>query len=471
MIIRIIEKLEIKITRLIVLIFVIASALVAINRHWQFSSFWYDFGIFDETVWQFSKFKLPVIPTKGNKVIWADHFNPSIISLVPLYWLTDQEEVIILAQIIFVGLSALFIYEIARSKIKNVYLRLSLLVSYLGYVGTQNALYTDVHNMVFAVLPLAMMFWAVYKKKWKIYWLSLIWLLGWQENAAGIGLGVGLWMILSKKQKKYGLITILLSVVWALVAVKIIMPYFQGGSYQYQPEWPKVWYEWVTRFVWPPVKFKTLVATLASFTFLPLFYLPLLPALGEQFLERFVLNQAATRWDWGMHYNAILIPLLFVSSVEVIVRLQKKLRLKSHIKCWMVGLAGLNLAIVFFIHQFYLPGPLGLAIRTKFYQQREQNSHYQDFLEKIPRDKGLIMTNNNLAAHLTHDQVVLLNKKYAQINPKVVAIYIASDQNENNFFPIKYVGAERLVEELMKDKDYQLIYVKPIEAGYIFVKK
>ena len=463
---RTIEKLEIKIIRLIVLIFVIASALVALNRHWQFSSFWYDFGIFDETVWQFSKFKLPVIPTKGNKVIWADHFNPSIISLAPLYWLTDQEEVIILAQIIFVGLSALFIYEIARSKIKNIYLRLSLLISYLGYVGTQNALYTDVHNMVFAVLPLAMMFWAVYKKKWKIYLFSLVWLLGWQENAAGIGLGVGLWMILSKKkQKKYGLITILISVVWALIAIKIIMPYFQGGSYIYQPEWPRVWHEWITRFVYPPVKLKTIIVTLSSYSFLPLFYLPLLPALGGQILERFVLNQVATRWDWGMHYNAILIPLLFISSIETVSWLQKKVKIKKIFSF----LAVLNLGIVFFIHQFYLPGPLGLAIRHEFYQQTKNNKHYQKILDYIPRDKGLIMTQNNLAAHLTHEQVVLFDKKYDKFNPGVIAIYLIEGQNANNFFPLKEGEVRDMVSNLTDNKKYEQL--RSVSNAYIFVKQ
>jgi len=129
---------------LLILVFAIASSLVAVHRHWQFDSFWYDFGIFDETVWRLSRLELPLIPTIKYQLVWGDHFNPSILLLVPLYWLTNQQSIIIIAQVLYVALSAFFIYEIAKIKINNIFLRFSLLFSYLGYVGMQNALYTDV---------------------------------------------------------------------------------------------------------------------------------------------------------------------------------------------------------------------------------------------------------------------------------------------------------------------------------------
>lgn len=436
-------------------LYCIAASLVSLHRYWQYNAFWYDFGIFDETVWKLSQFKLPVItqlnPPQG-KIVWADHFNPSSIFLAPFYWISNKQEIILVAQTIFVGLSAFIGFLITKKEIKSKIVRLSLLVSYLGFVGLQNALFTDVHNIVFALLPLMLSIWAIYQRRWQLYFLFLFITLGWQESMAAVGAGLGLFLILRKdKNIKVGLLTLATSLFYGILTMKVIIPVFRGNPYTYQPDIPTVWYEWIMRFFIPPeMKLKAILATFATFGFLPLFNISTVPMIVEHYLERFVLNMAATRWDLGFHYNVLLSPIMFLASLEVIRRLQNNKRVK---KLLLLLWGIITITIVVFLHRFYLHGPLMLATHPAFYQTTKQMKFLDDFVKKIPKDKFL-MTQNNLATHFTHGKTVLLNLDYQEIKPDVVAVDIREGQNANNFFPLQPHEVKNLVASLSADLNY-----------------
>lgn len=351
-------------------------------RHEQFDSFWYDFGILDETIWKLSRFHMPSIPALGNRIVWGDHFNPSAMLVAPFYWLTSNQRIIIVAQVGYVTLSALFLYQVLTKLVNNVTLRISLLVSYLWFVGMQNAMYTDIHNMVFAVLPLSVILWAIVYERWSWYWLALIWFLGWQENSAGIVLGLSIYVwFKNSKFKRKAVITAVIGILYAILVTQFVMPLYLGSNYQYSPEIPKNLLDLVSSFFYPWIKLKTIVGSLAQFTFLPLFFPPLWPAIGEQYLERFVFNNAATRWDMGFHYNAILAPLFLLSSAEFISKLQSKVKGNF----LFTILAVVNLSMLFGLHRFYYHGPFDLVFRTEYWGQVERNTHYKHFLKTLPK--------------------------------------------------------------------------------------
>lgn len=111
-------------------LFTVAGIVVSLNRFWQYDVYYYDFGIFDQAIWSVSRFQPPIIEhiVVGGKWIFADHFNPSIFLLSPLYWITDRSEVILIAQAIAVGLSGFFIYQTGLTLLKNRLLSFSVLV-------------------------------------------------------------------------------------------------------------------------------------------------------------------------------------------------------------------------------------------------------------------------------------------------------------------------------------------------------
>lgn len=435
------------------LLYFLAASLVSLHRFWQYDAFWYDFGILDETIWRWSRFEAPIIPTLAppeGRHVWSDHFNPTLILLAPIYWITDRAEVTLIAQAASAIVAAFIAYKTTRKFVASSLVRVSLVFSFLGFVGMQNALYTDIHNIMFALVPITFTIWALFEKRWKWYWIGVAATLGVQENMALVIVGLGLYQSFSPKTRKIGLVTLSAAILYGWLATRVVIPYFSGGGYNYQPDIPPVWYEWVTRFFSADMKTPTIFYTFLTFGGLPLLSVATYPLIILHFLERFVLNTAATRWDLGFHYNALLSPIMFLGSITTIIWLQK-----TRFRKWLPAWGFLTICVVVVLHRFVLHGPLMLATHPVFYEQTKRNVFIANFVNQIPTE-GLLMTQNNLAAHFTHEQVTLLNLNFATIKPDVVAIDIRPGQNANNFFPLRPFEVEMLVASLSAQPDYRL---------------
>lgn len=466
---RIYRVLEIWAISLGIAFYTLAAALVSLHRYWQHNAFWYDFGIFDTTIWKLSRGQLPIItqlnPPTG-KIVWADHFNPSAAFLAPLYWLTDKQEIILIAQAVIVGLSAVVAYKIALKHVKHSSVRIALITSYLGFVGLQNALYTDVHNIVFALLPLTATIWAIVEKRWKLYWLFLIITIGFQENMSAVAVMLGIFLLLRReKYVKTGMLTIGIGVLYAVLAMNVLIPWFNGNHYAYQPAIPVVWHEWITRFINPPdLKLRSIVLTYLTFGLFPLGTFSTLPLIIEHYLERFVLNTAATRWDLGFHYNALLSPIMFLASLEWITYMQNRTVMKKILPLW--GIA--TISTVLFLHRLYLHGPLMLATHPVFYEQTKDAAFLDRFIMEIPKD-GLLMAQNNIATHFTHGNTILLHPEYERIRPDVIALDMRPGQNANNFFPRTERMAWNIIASISAHPDYTKTMIT--DSQFIFVRK
>jgi len=506
-----------KITVLLFLIlYTLAAVSVSVNRYWQYQAFWYDLGIIDETIRSYARFELPIIPTLNppqGKIVWADHFNPTLMLLAPIYWVTQKTEALLIAQVIVVVASAIVAYRIAILKKIPPVARLTLLASYLGFVGLQNALYTDVHNIVFALLPFMLALWTFYTKRFTAFFFYLLLTFGTQENmvSLGVGMAVFIWFRYPN-YRKLALATLLISLAYGLLVLKLIIPLFASGSYSYEPTFPLVWHEWITRLFMPAdMKLRTIVLTFATWGFLPLLVPAVWPLILWQYVERFVLNMAATRWDLGLHYNAILSPIMFLGALEGV----KRLFLPSHSresgnlykkmfylyrfpirsgmteKRWLAMKQSSNgamlsktgkeiwnhrlaiwsvatIGIVLIIHRFIYHGPLMLATHPDFYRQTTTMRFLDTFVDQIPQ-KGLLMTQNNLVAYQTHRPVMLLNKNIDKIQPDIVALDLRPGQNANNFFPLSESQAQELAASLSANLDYKAQWVT--DAEVIFKRK
>ncbi len=440
-----------------IIIYAVAALAVSLNRYWQFNAFWYDFGIFDSTIWQLSRFHFPLIIQKAPPtgiIVWGDHFNPSAIFLSPLYWLTSKQEILIATQAIFVCLGAAVAYLTVKKTVKSSVVKIALIVSYLGFVGMQNALFTDVHNIVFAVLPLTLTIWAIFNKKWNLYFIFLLLTIGFQENLALTGAMLGVFLVLSRKNVKIGIISILVCISYFFIVIKFITPYFNHSPYAYQPEPFNNPFELIARFFIPSIKLKTIVLSFLTFGLLPAVSIPTLPLIVEQYFERFVLNSAATRWDLGFHYNSILSPIFFLGSLSVVIKFQNKPIFSKLMKLWGVT----TILIVIFLHRFYLHGPLMQSTMPAFYQATKDTEFLYKFTDKIPRGKFL-MIQNNLASHFTHEKMMLLDSRYNQIKPDIIVFDTRSGQNANNFYPLEFSQVKKMISALEKDKNYKKILV------------
>jgi uncharacterized membrane protein len=444
-----------RITGFFVFIYILAGALVSINRHWQYEVFYYDFGIFDQAIWNVAHFRPPVIDhlEMGGKIIFADHFNPSIFLLSPIYWLTGRPEALLIAQAVAVGLSGWILYLIGKAILKHNGAALGVTISYLLFVGLQNALITDFHEVTVMTLPLMLTLWAIVSDRKKLYWLFLLITLGCKESSFLLAASIACYVAITKPTwRKDALITVLLSGFWGWASTTLIIPYFSGGRYLYTPDFPKGIGAILHAFISKPIKLHTLLISFWSFGFLPLLSPATWPMIFQDFVVRFVPNNTDLRWDLGLHYSAQLAPIMGYSTVLGVARLAKFFREKL----FLPFIALLLVTNAVFLHQFKLHGPLGLSYNPAFYRHTGDFSFLDSLLTQVPKDTS-VMAQNNLAPHLIHTNAVhLLRDEYATYNPEYIVVDARAGQNPTDFFGMK--APENILAALANDKNYSLFY-------------
>lgn len=447
------------------ILFIVAGILVSLHRFWQYEVFYYDFGIFDQAIWKVSRFSAPIIDhlTVGGKWIFADHFSPSIFLLSPFYWLTSKSEMLLVIQATVIGLSGLVLYLIGKCVLKNKLLALGILVCYLFFLGLQNAVISDFHELTIMTLPLMLAFWAILRKKMWPYFLFLIVTLGFKESTFLLGAGIGISIFFLRKEWfKIGLITIVLSLIWGFVSIKIAIPIFSDGFYGYSPTFGSGILGSIFAFFDHPLKQKTLLYSFLSFGFLPI----LVPAFWFLLLQdygmRFIGDYCCSRWDLGLHYNAQSAVILGVSSIFSI----RQLLNKKFFSKYKVLLTVLLMGNALFLYRFVLHGPLALAYNPVFYMHTKNLVFLDSLINRIPKNAS-VMTQNNLASHFTHQKVFVLKENYESYKPEYIVVDLRYGQNANDFFGTKNVT--EVIELLRKDSKYELIY--KTKEQFIFHRK
>ncbi len=456
--------------------FAVSGSLISINRFWQYEVFYYDFGIFDQAIWNVSRFSPPIIEhfVAGGKWIFADHFNPSIFLLSPLYWITDKQEVILIAQAVAVALSGLTLYLIGRLVLKNKFYALSILIVYFLFVGLQNAVITDFHEVTVATLPLTITFWALVKKKYKLFLLAFLITLGFKESNFILGFGIGIAVfLLNRKAWKLAVVTCIISLVWGYISINIIIPYFSGSSYQYGADIKFNLIQIASTFFDNQTKIDTLFSSFLSFGFLPIISYQFWFLIFQDFLIRFYSPLWVTRWGLSLHYSALLAAIFGISSIFSLRLLQKTIKKK-----FIIDLIAIALIVnSIYVYHFKLHGPFGLAYNKAFYSHSNDFEFLNRMVNLVP-DSASVMTTNNLAAHFTHQKVMLLRdtckvckEEYYQMvrpQPDYLVIDNRPGQNPNNFFGVSKM--DRILRSLEKDKGYSAIYKTDFQFVYKIVK-
>ena len=461
------------IAALLCLIFIVAGSLVSLNRYWQYESFFYDFGIFDQAIWKVAHLTPPIIDhlVVGDKWIFADHFNPSIFLLSPLYWFTDKREILLIAQAAIVGLSGFVLYLTSVEVLKNRLYSLAILTCYLLFIGLQNAVITDFHEVTLATLPFMAAYLALIKKRFKWYLVMLVLMLGFKESnfLVGIGMGISIYFI-NKSYIKLALLTCGLSLLWGYLAINHIIPYFSGGFYQYSVELSRNPVVIFNTFFDNDVKKHALFFSFLNFGFLPLLSYPFYFLMFQDFLTRFYSPFAYTRWGLGLHYSALLSAIMGIASVYSFKFLARKIKKKIILDV----LAILLIINAIILYRFILHAPFGLAYNPTFYAHSNDFQFLDDLVKKIPPD-ATVMAQNNLAVRFTHQKVSTLQSNlkkykpdfYTQKMPDYIVFDTREGQNPNNFFLVEDIND--LLNELKNDPNYEVFY--KTHEQFIFKRK
>jgi len=438
------------------LFFAIIGAVVSINRYWQYEVFYYNFGVFDQAIWHISRFQPPIIEhlLVGGKISLADHFDLSILLLAPIFWITERSEALLVIQALFAGMAGFIIYKIGVSVLKDKLIALSISACYFLFVGIQNAVITDFHELTVMSFPITLTFWAIVKKRIKLFWLFFAWTLGFKEVTFLLGIGIGIFIFFyNKKWWKHAVIAAIISALWGYLTIYIVIPYFSQGIYLHKPDLPdSVWGKFLALFDHPS-KRETVFYSLLNFGFLPIFTPSMWFVIAQDYVLRYLPKLVYTRWTLGLHYNAQVAPLLAISSIFGFYYLQ---RFKLFVKVKYL-LAVLLILSSFYQFRFIHHGPFLLFINPVFYEHTNDFKFLDDLVKMIPKNAS-VMTQNNLGVRFTHQKFIYLRLNYDQFKPEYVLIDARDGQNPNNFLfsPKPY----EILEKVKNDANYKMIYHK-----------
>jgi len=217
-----------------IIFFAIFFSVLGIRRYKTLNSYYYDLGIMNQVVYNTSRgrFLEMTNPTYNkNMSRLAIHFDPILAIFAPFYKIYPGPETLIIGQSIILGLGALAVFLISQVILRQELLGLLFSISYLLYFPVQRAVLFDFHAVTLATTFLLFAFYFNLVKKNLLYFLFIILSLLTKEHIGLVIFMLGIYLTFVKKNRKIGIITSILGLIFFFATVYIVIPYFNGGAH------------------------------------------------------------------------------------------------------------------------------------------------------------------------------------------------------------------------------------------------
>ncbi len=380
----------------VVLLGILYSTLSLI-RHNHFQSGGFDLGIYDQALWQYSRFLAPYSTIK-ERFILGDHLTLTLPLLAPLFWLWEDVRMLLVFQAFWLASSSIAIFLLARLRKFSPLTSLSLSIVYSLFYGIQYAVFFDFHPVVIGVGLLPWIAYFLESKRNVRLWMAVALLLLTQENM-GISLaGLGLIYVFQKQYRKIALLFIFAGLLSSFVAMKIVASFSPIG-FEYAPTLPKTIPDFITQLFDHPEKRQVWLYSFAWFSFLPLLSPGAVLAVLLDLSQYFATGPALARmWSPYMHHRAMLAPFLVLGTMEGLRRIRGKR--------WIGVIAAILLFSALF-QQYIFHYPLNKLSKREFWKEEQWMRDNRELLKFVPTESA-VAAQQNLVPHLSHRKEIYL---------------------------------------------------------------
>jgi uncharacterized membrane protein len=422
-------------------------AAVSIFRHDRFGSNAYDLGIFDQTVWGYSRFEL--IPNTVLRLPNAlgDHFHPILIVLAPLYWVWDDARVLLVAQGALLALASVPIFLWARERLGSVP-ALLFQAAYLIFWAVLGGALFDFHELAFAAPVVSLALYGLLARRNTPLFVAAALALLTREDVALTFVGIGLFAALVQRRWKLGAGFAAVSFAWFVVAFKLIIPAFADRAYAHWaysglgPDPARAALHLIAHpldsareFFTPRDKRIALFNLFVPWAGLPLLS-PLLLVMLPTLAARFFSDKPSHWAPQGFHYSLVLAPMLAFAAVDTVARLAERTSPEGRPRL-ALGTGALVLALGLYF-SFARLRPLDELHR---YTGDEQIEAIESCLDVVPAGASVAAT-SALVPHLSHRRAIYVLDKRPIPRVDVYALDLSTWT-----FPFTVADARRLVAE------------------------
>ncbi len=372
-----------------------------------------DVDQFDQAIWNTLRGRF-LFTTITNNSILEYHFSPYMAFLSPLLLVWEDVRILFLAQIISIAATGLIFYKMVEEK-SPIAAVLFLLAFYLNASLHQIGL-LELRRVTLAMPFVALALYGLIKDKRWLMMAGIILTLLVKEDLGLIVAAIGLYLLVIKRDWKWGLPIAILGVAWSLSMVLWIIPALRGGNYNqigYFSEWGGTPGEIVKNIVTDPLQVLQVMFDEKGRdglwrTFLPMaIILPFLAAdllmIGLPLLILMLLSSEPEMHALQRWYLAPVLPVLFAAVAVAINRVPRR-----YVKWIIVLLLGMTI-ISFFL---YSPAPLGGQYQPHLYQITERQLRAWDVVNEIPED-AKVASQVAFIAHLAQREHIYLYPWFA----------------------------------------------------------
>jgi uncharacterized membrane protein len=331
--------------RLLVLLLILGNMALfgwlAVLRHESFGSSAMDLGYTDQMVWntlhgrflQFSTYEnapidLPLDQFRRTDILLAYHVELLLVPISLLYLVWSSPLCLLVLQVIVVSLGAYPAFELARQHLDSLFGGLAFALAYLLAPAVEGALLADFHAVSLTAGLLLFALYFAQERRFGAYFLVLVLSMLAKEDIPVLAFGLGAYLVVFRRERKVGLITMALGLGWFLICMGGILPAFNGlgrspflrrlavfgptlkESIVAATRDPRLILRWLAQ----PEIVSYLGGLLGSAGYLSLFH-PQLLAVAAPLVAINVFSTWSWTYSGGDHYSAAIMPFVFVSSI------------------------------------------------------------------------------------------------------------------------------------------------------------
>ncbi len=400
---------------LAVLVYTAVFSAVSIFGFRNFGMSAFDIGIHVQAIWKLSTGR-GLFNTVRGLPIWGDHCWFVMLLYTPLYWIVPRVEALLALQSLALAAGALPLAAIILRRGGGSFAAVLFGLAWLLSPALQNM---NLENFHPEVLAAPFLLWSVERAddgKWKGYWIAIGVALLCKEDVALTTFMIGCWVFF--RNKRVGILTMLISLVWFLLCMKVFLPFFneQGffrfeGGYWFSRFWQ---YKFVPEFYWETFT-QARVGMYAWKLGLPLLFLFLLnPLLAAAALPGFLVNVLSGN-DYlisiDYHYNFQTLPMLFAASAISFTMLKQKTESIPFIS-WILVLGILGASLWANNQWSGLPAKKvkeRVSNQYNFFKESGADKRFRRSSGLLPDDPDVpIAVSHNLLPHLAHRNEVYM---------------------------------------------------------------
>lgn len=379
----------------ICLVFFIAYSVLSTVRHLNYQSFGYDLGINDQAVWRYSRFEKPIttIDPFPDKSKLYEHVELVYMFIAPFYWIWSSRRMLLLVQAAFVCSGGIATYLLCRNKKLSFPVSFALVISFLAFLGVQNAIWFDVHSISFAAAFL-MWFLYFYERKQSL-WTVVFFLLSItaKENIGMITLAIAA-VYFWKRRDVLSAFFMIASVMYLFFIFFIYFPHIIHFPYLYQNSGGLLSNLNPLSLVDTAEKRQTILYVFFSYGFMPFINpLSLLPALADLATYFVIGSDLTAAQGLAMHYRITLAPLLTWATIISIAKYKKYLDNYA---------IAAYLLVVILVCQYTLHLPLSYLTKQWFWQESPSVATINSVITNYLPPNASVVAQNNIVPHISH---------------------------------------------------------------------